>query len=117
MGMLDQGYDEEEIKRKVASYREILKEKDPTMAKVGKADYESGKTKAESSHEIAKLNADQQEKLKAAFGIRKDYKPGQAFAEKIGGSEQHMDKDRYSENRGTSGKFKSPNAPGQGKHA
>jgi len=83
--MLEQGFDDEEIKRKVASYREILKEKDPSISKVGKTDDESGKTKAESSHELAKLNEAQQEKLKSAFGISKDYKPGQAFTNGLGG--------------------------------
>jgi len=83
--MLEQGYDEEEIKRKVASYREILKEKDPSISRVGKTDDESGKTKAESSHEVAKLNQAQQEKLKSAFGISKDYKPGAAFNNGMGG--------------------------------
>ena len=106
--VLEQGYDEEEIKRKVASYREILKEKDPTMNKVGKSDYDSGKTKAESSHEIAKLNADQQEKLKNAFGISKDYKPGQAFANKLGSD---IMKDKGPDGNGKSG-FKAPRMPG-----
>ena len=77
--MLEQGYDEEEIKRKVASYREILKEKDPTINKVGVENEESGRTIAESTHEIAKLNEAQQIKLKKAFGIREDYQSGNAF--------------------------------------
>merc|ERR1712110_987885 len=77
--MLEQGYDEEEIKRKVASYREILKEKDPTISKVGKTNDESGKTLAETTHEIAKLNEEQQRKLKDAFGIDRSYKSGMAF--------------------------------------
>merc|ERR1712173_338252 len=77
--MLEQGYDEEEIKRKVASYRGILKEKDPEIAKVGKTNDDSGKNFAETSHEIAKLNEAQQKKLRAAFGIDKNYKSGMAF--------------------------------------
>jgi len=77
--MLEQGYDEEEIKRKVASYREILKEKDPEISKVGKTDGDSGKNFAETSHEIAKLNEAQQKKLRSAFGIDREYKSGMAF--------------------------------------
>merc|ERR1712036_112074 len=72
--MLEQGYDDKEIKRKVASYREILKEKDPTINEVGKQDEESGKTFAESSHEIAKLNEQHQNKLRKAFGVKETYK-------------------------------------------
>merc|ERR1711884_898313 len=68
-----------EKKRKIESYREILKEKDPEIAKVGKTNEDSGKNFAETSHEIAKLNEAQQKKLRAAFGIDKNYKSGMAF--------------------------------------
>jgi len=102
--MLEQGYDEEEIKRKVASYREILKEKDPTISQVGKLDEERGKSVAETSHEIAKLNEEQQKKLRAAFGIDKKYKSGMAF-----NAEYHKNKitQRQEEIRNQQQKFQS----------
>merc|ERR1711981_101109 len=103
--MLEQGYDEEEIKRKVASYREILKEKDPEIAKVGKTNDESGKNFAETSHEIAKLNEEQQKKLRSAFGIDRAYKSGMAFNADYHKNKQILQMEKMREKNG--GKFQS----------
>ena len=74
--MEEQGYDEEEITKKVNSYRQMLSESQDSLP--GKEDA-SGRPIITETHQIAEMKEKENETLRAAFGIGKDYVKGSAF--------------------------------------
>ena len=74
--MEEQGYDEEEITKKVNSYRQMLSESQDALP--GKED-SSGRPVITETHQIAEMKEKENETLRAAFGIGKDYVKGSAF--------------------------------------
>lgn len=75
--MEEQGYDEEEITKKVNSYRQMLSESQDSLP--GKEDA-SGRPIITETHQIAEMKEKENETLRAAFGIGKDYVKGSAFS-------------------------------------
>lgn len=74
--MEEQGYDDEEIEKKVSVFRQMLLQKEEALP--GKED-SSGRPVATETHQIAEMKEQENEKLRSAFGISKSYVQGAAF--------------------------------------
>ncbi|XP_029462641.1 serine/arginine repetitive matrix protein 2 [Rhinatrema bivittatum] len=73
--MEEQGYAEEEIQEKVATFRQMLLEKDLALAK----EQETQKMNVLETHQLAEANEKKNERLRAAFGISENYVDGSSF--------------------------------------
>lgn len=75
--MAETGYNQEEIDKKVAAYREKLME-NQTNNKI-ETDETSGRPTAKASHQLAEASQARNENLRQAFGISEFFKDGSSF--------------------------------------
>jgi serine/arginine repetitive matrix protein 2 len=75
--MAETGYNQEEIDKKVAAYREKLME-NQTNNKI-ETDEASGRPTAKASHQLAEASQARNENLRQAFGISEFFKDGSSF--------------------------------------
>lgn len=75
--MAETGYNQEEIDKKVAAYREKLME-NQTSNKI-ETDETSGRPTAKASHQLAEASQARNENLRQAFGISEFFKDGSSF--------------------------------------
>ena len=74
--MEEQGYEEDEIMKKVDSYRQMLSEAQDCLPGREEA---NGRPIITTTHQIAEMKEKENETLRSAFGIGKDYVKGSAF--------------------------------------
>lgn len=75
--MEEQGYEEQQIQEKVATFRLMLLEKDVNPG--GKEETPGQRPAVTETHQLAELNEKKNERLRAAFGISDSYVDGSSF--------------------------------------
>ncbi|MEJ1287469.1 hypothetical protein NN561_018488 [Cricetulus griseus] len=75
--MEEQGYEEQQIQEKVATFRLMLLEKDVNPG--GKEETPGQRPMVTETHQLAELNEKKNERLRAAFGISDSYVDGSSF--------------------------------------
>ncbi|EPY84838.1 serine/arginine repetitive matrix 2 [Camelus ferus] len=75
--MEEQGYEEQQIQEKVATFRLMLLEKDVNPG--GKEETPGQRPSVTETHQLAELNEKKNERLRAAFGISDSYVDGSSF--------------------------------------
>lgn len=75
--MEEQGYEEQQIQEKVATFRLMLLEKDVNAG--GKEETPGQRPAVTETHQLAELNEKKNERLRAAFGISDSYVDGSSF--------------------------------------
>lgn len=75
--MEEQGYEEQQIQEKVATFRLMLLEKDVNPG--GKEETPGQRPVVTETHQLAELNEKKNERLRAAFGISDSYVDGSSF--------------------------------------
>jgi len=77
--MHEQGYDEDEIERKVSSFRRMLNEEEDARTSAGLQKDEFGRPITKDTHEVAEAQNQKNEALRMALGLSEFFVDGSSF--------------------------------------
>lgn len=108
--MEEQGYNEEEVEKKVSMFRKMLMEKEGVTEKAVEKD-ELGRPIAKETHQLAEAANEKHAQLRAAFGLSEYYVAGSSFDPERKKKEEEakaMAQAKYSIVRSSSSESRSP---------